>query len=339
VRRCAGALMGFLLVAAAAAAQPPAEYVRAVERLRREGRAAASLVRAGDAKALFSRFDRQMVAAVPLATLKKTLDEHRAAAPIGERVEESLLPTSPRNRTYVADHRWGKRVLTLQVSLDPAGKISGMFLNPRAALPPDPKAGYRNRTALRLPFDREWWVFWGGATEAQNYHVVAPDQRYAYDFCIWREGGTHRNDGSRNEHFWAWGQPVLAPAAGTVAAVHDGEKDNRPLVEIQNLRQPAGNHVVLDLGGGEFALLAHFQRGSVRVKQGEQVRTGQVLGLCGNSGNSSEPHLHMHLQERAALFGAAKGLPAVFEGYRADGKEIPRGAPVQGQFIRHLDRP
>ena len=82
--------------------------------------------------------------------------------------------------------------------------------------------------------------------------------------------------------------------------------------------------VVLDLGRGEFALLAHLRRGSVRVRKGQRVRAGDALGVCGNSGNSSEPHLHFHLQDRAALFGGARGLPITFAG---------RGRPVQGQFV------
>ena len=68
-------------------------------------------------------------------------------------------------------------------------------------------------------------------------------------------------------------------------------------------KAPAGNHVVLDLGNGEYALLAHLQRGSVRVEAGDRVRAGDVLGLTGNSGNSSEPHLHFHVQDRPGLFG------------------------------------
>ena len=96
---------------------------------------------------------------------------------------------------------------------------------------------------------------------------------------------------------------------------------------------PAGNHVVLDLGHGEYALLAHMQRGSVRVRVGDRVRTGDVLGLTGNSGNSSEPHLHFHVQDRPGLFGGARGLPVSFVDYRADGRRVARGTPVQGQFI------
>ncbi|MBA3245999.1 MAG: M23 family metallopeptidase, partial [Actinobacteria bacterium] len=74
--------------------------------------------------------------------------------------------------------------------------------------------------------------------------------------------------------------------------------------------------------------------GSVRVRAGQRVRAGDVLGLTGNSGNSSEPHLHFHVQDRPGLFGSARGLPVSFVGYRADGRHVARGTPVQSQFIR-----
>ena len=73
--------------------------------------------------------------------------------------------------------------------------------------------------------------------------------------------------------------------------------------------------------------------GSVRVKVGQRVSAGQILGRTGNSGNSSEPHLHFHVQDLPDLFGDAKGLPVRFADYIADGRRVSSGSPVQGQFI------
>ena len=100
--------------------------------------------------------------------------------------------------------------------------------------------------------------------------------------------------------------------------------------------QPAGNHVVLDLGDGEFAFLAHLRQHSVTVKQRDKVAPGQVLGRCGNSGNSSEPHLHVHLQTTPDL-ATGEGPPAFFENYIADGTLVDRGKPLQGQVIAPSD--
>jgi murein DD-endopeptidase MepM/ murein hydrolase activator NlpD len=79
-----------------------------------------------------------------------------------------------------------------------------------------------------------------------------------------------------------------------------------------------GNHVVLDLGGGVYAVLAHLRRGSVRVRPGDRVATGQQLAECGNSGNSSEPHLHFQLMDHPSVLLAA-GLPLRFERYQVAG--------------------
>ena len=151
---------------------------------------------------------------------------------------------------------------------------------------------------------------------------------------MWRHGSTHRGDGTRNDQYHAWERPVLAPADAVVIAAVDGLRDNRPLVQTDT-RRPAGNHVVLDLGGSRYAFLAHLRRGSVRVREGDRVGAGDVLGRVGNSGNSSEPHLHVHVQDRAALAApTAHGIAIAFSDYRTNGRHVNRGTPVQGQFLR-----
>lgn len=271
---------------------------------------------------------------MPKATVDQVLRDTLGTAPIGARTGESALSASPAQRMYFSDHVWGTRTFALRVVLDAESAIVGIDVRPGTALPRDPHADDRLKTRLSLPFRGEWLVFWGGPTERQNYHVIARDQRHAYDFLGWRSGGTHRGSGARNADYWAWGRPVVAPADGVVVAARDGVRDNRPQIEVENRQSPAGNHVVLDLGNGEYALLAHLQSGSLRVRTGQRVRAGELLGLCGNSGNSSEPHLHFHVQDRAPLFGKARGLPLVFRGYVADGRRIGQGTPVQGQFLR-----
>ena len=124
---------------------------------------------------------------------------------------------------------------------------------------------------------------------------------------------------------------ALVLAAGTGVAAAASARTWRPR---ENTRDPAGNHVVLQLGNGEHALLAHLRRGSLRVKPGQRVRQGDALGRCGNSGNSSEPHLHFHVQDRAKLFGPARGLPVEFRDYAANGRTVVSGTPVQGEFLR-----
>ena len=100
-----------------------------------------------------------------------------------------------------------------------------------------------------------------------------------------------------------------------------------------NARQPVGNHIVIDHGNGEFSFLAHLRRGSLAIEVGQRVEAGARLGLCGNSGNSSEPHLHYHLQDTGVLH-EGRGLPAQFRGYLADGAPVERGEPLKGQRVR-----
>lgn len=219
----------------------------------------------------------------------------------------------------------------VQWTVHPAGGIMALLVQPAEDEAPSRFLDYRTRTDLHLPFSGEWFVFWGGRSVVENYHAVSLDQRFAYDFVVAREGQTHAGDAARNESYFCFGQPILAPSSGTVRIAVDGVPDNRP--RQMNSKQPPGNHVVLDHGNGEFSFIAHLQQGSVVVQPRQEVQQGTVLGRCGNSGNSSEPHLHYHLQNTPE-FNAGEGLPAQFLDYAVNGKQVPRGEPMRGQQIR-----
>lgn len=320
-----------LAALALSSATIPVGYAARREQTRTRGRAIVALIRTGDAPGLAARFDSHMAEATPEASLQQMLQETLTGGKVDEPLGEKIIFQGPQE-TYVGDYRYRTGYIETTFVFAADGKIAEMVLQPRTALPPDPKAGYATKARLRLPFAGVWWVSQGGPTEAQNHHSAAPDQRHAYDLVIWQNGDTHQGEGTRNEDYWAWGQPILAPAAATVVEAQDGIADNAPQKQT-NLVQPFGNHVVLDLGHSEFAVLAHLQKGTVQVRRGEKVRQGQRLGLCGNSGNSSEPHLHFYLQDRAQLLNEALGLPLAFTDYAADGQPVSRGTPVQGQFL------
>src|SRR6185436_7991117 len=112
------------------------------------------------------------------------------------------------------------------------------------------------------------------------------------------------------EDYFCFGREICAPADGVVVEAIDGVRDNTP--GSMNPYCLVGNCVVIQHRTNEFSVLAHFQRGTVTVKAGEQVKRGQLLGKCGNSGNSSEPHLHYHLQH-SAIFQEALGIKCVFD--------------------------
>jgi hypothetical protein len=332
----AGAVLAVLTVPALAQA-PQAPQVQKPSPLE-TGRQYTTWFYQGETDRLWDLFSPEMKKAIGSAEALKTFRGQVDAQAGTETavVDEKVTPNGGL-QLYVRTARFSKAPMPILVqwALDPAGHVAGFAVRPAATEKPTEAPSthldYQTKTPLRLPFDGEWTVFWGGRTVDQNYHAASRDQRFAYDIVVTRDGKTYTGDGSANEQYFAFGQPVLAPGAGTVVVVVDGVDDNKP--GVMNPKQPAGNHVVIDHGNGEFSFLAHFRKGSVKVKKGDVVKAGQPLGLCGNSGNSSEPHLHYHLQTTPELF-AGDGLPAQFLNYLADGKEVKRGEPTKGQRIR-----
>lgn len=143
---------------------------------------------------------------------------------------------------------------------------------------------------------------------------VDPARLRLADVRLWRAWGS-----MRVAHFEGWGRTVVAPAACSVVAVHDGEPDRRtvsivrdaprvlllgPLRSRRDLRLMAGNHVLLDIGGHGFLLLAHLRQGTVTVNRGQKLEPGDHLGQVGNSGNSLAPHLHVQAMASTDPFTA-----------------------------------
>ncbi|MBO9731408.1 MAG: peptidoglycan DD-metalloendopeptidase family protein [Chitinophaga sp.] len=218
-----------------------------------------------------------------------------------------------------------KGTILLQLATDQNDAITGLFAQPYA---PDT---LRNKTPMHLPFKGEWTVFWGGDTQEQNYHVVVPFQKNAFDIVINnKEGRSYKTDGKTNDDYYAFGQPILAPCDGEIVMAVDGVKDNVP--GVMNALYIPGNAILLKTKDEEYILLAHFKRNSVKVKQGDVVKQGQLLGLCGNSGNSSEPHLHFHIQH-VEDFSHATGIKCYFEKLTVNGVLKNDYSPVKGDRI------
>jgi hypothetical protein len=148
-------------------------------------------------------------------------------------------------------------------------------------------------------------------------------QRFAIDFLrIDRHGRAFIGDFMHNDNFVGFGDPVFAVADARVVATRNNLPENTPPVEPPpESLTPAtalGNHVVLALPGGRFALYAHLETGSVRVRRGQPVRAGQVLGRVGNTGESGAPHLHFHVSDGPQPL-ASNGLPYVFNRFTQTG--------------------
>ncbi len=138
----------------------------------------------------------------------------------------------------------------------------------------------------------------------------------------------------KNEDYYAFGREVLAPADGLVTEVISGVRDNQP--GSMNPYSAVGNVILIEHRTGEVSLLGHLMQGSIRVKAGDRVTRGQVLSLCGNSGNSSEAHLHYHLQNSAVMQDGL-GIPVHFDTVfvTREGKKEARldYSPVKGDIV------
>ena len=198
--------------------------------------------------------------------------------------------------------------MDFKITLDASDKISGLSvtrpvpvrrLDSTAVSRIAPHAASVSRRVVRLL---------GGDNETVNDHVSAHGQRRAADILIkGADDLSHKVTGRRNEDYFVYGTEIMAAAPGTVVTSIDVVPDNEP--GSMNPLCAVGNCLIIDQGSNEYAVYAHLKPGSLRVHRGDKVRTGQVLALCGNSGNSSEPHLHFHLQDNAILQDGAGITP------------------------------
>lgn len=149
-------------------------------------------------------------------------------------------------------------------------------------------------------------------------------QRYAIDWMKIEGGKLFRTDPRMNANWYGYGAEILAVANGTVAEVKDGAPDNVFAtgpdkvfsVRPKQTNDMLGNYMALEVDRAHFAVYAHLQPGSIKVKPGQRVRQGQVLALLGNSGNSPFPHLHFHMVNRSPL---GEGVPYVFDSFVVQG--------------------
>jgi murein DD-endopeptidase MepM/ murein hydrolase activator NlpD len=275
-------------------------------------------INAADYPRIQQDFDDVMLKAFPL---EKSRPFFRNMTLLYGKIEKLDPPRyTPPNQAVFPAH-FKSVVLDIKIVLDDRDKIVGLWFLPHT---PDIPAPEKHETALRLPFDGTWFVVWGGDTKEMNQHHDVPNQSHAFDFVMADGAGrTYKNKGLVNEDYFAFGQEILAPAAGTVKVVIRGVPDNAP--SSMNPYSALGNAVIISHRENEVSVLAHLKEGSIRVEPGEQVAKGQVIGLCGNSGNSSEPHLHYHLQNTPVIQDGT-GIKCMFEKVKVtrDGKTESR---------------
>ncbi len=232
-------------------------------------------------------------------------------------------------RRTAAFSRWARGV-SVEIGFDSLGRLDRLSVRPASKAAPSAYEKYQVKTPLQLPFEGDWKVLWGGHSYDENRHSAVSDQRFALDLYMVRGGRSRKGAGRENSDYWCWEKPIYAPANGVVVFTKDGIEDNTPT----RVRQGSlyGNHIVISHENGEFSLMAHLRRGSVKVQLGQTVKAGMLVALTGSSGMSSEPHLHYQLMDHPD-WTRAHGLPAYFSNYIKNGEEIELGEPVKGDVI------
>jgi murein DD-endopeptidase len=195
-----------------------------------------------------------------------------------------------------------------------------------------PVAVKTTKLVIQSPLRGSNWVAANGPgnTSGHRRGIIPVDgaarvpQRFAIDWVeIDKSGKTFSGDEKKNESYFAYGKKIHAVADGVVTEVKDGIPQNVPGIASRavpiTFDTVGGNHIILDLGGGVYAFYAHLQPGSLKVKVGDKVTAGEVIALLGNTGNSTEPHLHFHLIDRSSPLGG-EGLPFAYPSYEVLGK-------------------
>lgn len=195
---------------------------------------------------------------------------------------------------------------------------------------------------LAFPFEGRWLTRNSPADRVPSHGTALFASSYAIDFVPVDASGRSAPFGMASllrpepvERFGGFGRPVLAPVGGVVVGVHHSAVDHRSFRGLPSVgyaltqrrraaagwQALAGNHVLLELGDGPVVAVCHLRRDSVRVQVGQRVRVGEVLGRCGNSGNSTEPHVHLQAIDRPDVRHAI-AVPITFGG------RVPRNGEI-----------
>ena len=196
---------------------------------------------------------------------------------------------------------------------------------------------YQTKTRFFFPLNGTWYV--SNATNPSGTHRWGIGQEFAYDLVrVDAEGNPGKGDETRPDSYYAYGQEVLASADGTVYEVRDGIEDtpmaqfadSDPSVVVKRMteyqtslrrqhgaRGSDGNYIILDHGNNEFSVMVHLKKNSIRVKRGERVKQGQVIAQVGQSGLSTEPHLHFEVVSNPDPL-KQRGLPVPFNGLEGE---------------------
>jgi hypothetical protein len=205
---------------------------------------------------------------------------------------------------------WKKVVLTVLVviffplSLVFTSAIPGFFSFPTV----------EESYLIELPVQGTWLAGHAGESVGLNVHNHLKAQEYAIDMVKVNERGAFFEDsGTALSHFYTYNAPIYAPVSGKVVAMVDTLPNSAVSMTSRDTITPEGNHVVIEFAPQRYLFLAHLNTGTVEVEKGDLVNAGDLIGKAGNSGNSSWPHLHIHIQDKPFISNnATQGYPFRF---------------------------
>ena len=320
---------------AAKAASSYAAYPVMSEAAKERGRKLFEMFKAGQASAIWATY--------PAESRKRAEEERKFVATLAQlktklgtetKVDaENIVPYMLKRATVysrLSEFANSKAPVITIIVIDENGETEGFNLRAQPLPPEGHNAGYKDTAKLKLPFSGQWLVYQGGHGVFNNGYQMSEDQQFAMDFVLLKNGIPFEGDATTNEQFYCFGQPVLAPADGTVVRVVNDIGDNAPGKPSQET--PNGNMILMSHGNNEYSLLTNLKQNSVKLKHGDAVKQGDPVGECGNSGASPAPKVHYQLQN-SARFPMVESLPAQFVDYIADGKPVAVGEVVKGQTV------
>jgi biotin carboxyl carrier protein len=260
-----------------------------------------------------------LVAATQTLLDKKPVTEIPASAAVSVDVDLIVPPgTAP------------ERVTHRLVYSVPAGTSTAVFVEPPVIDGPEVAINRRAATVIKPPVKGDGWLSTSACCTpnvhrdlrvAVNGRRIETPETFAVDWALLKGDRVYEGDGSRNDQFYVYGADVYAVANGTVVSVQDGKPDATPnkAMTPKTLSDFGGNQVMLEIAPNVYAVYAHLQPGSLRVKVGDTVKVGATLAKIGNTGPSLGPHLHFGLLNRPDLF-TGRSLPFVIDSYTLAGR-------------------
>ncbi|PYY27576.1 Uncharacterized protein PIL02S_04169 [Paenibacillus illinoisensis] len=247
----------------------------------------------GSKEDIYNQMSPELKETISLEEFKTSVDSFTEGVTSWEQVTKVKM-------NNLMEHSWKDQTGTrgIQAYFAEDHQIDGLLIQPLETHEETDKAF--TKTEFQFPMKGEWFVFWGGNDVMSNYHYAHETQRYALDIIRTKEDSSYQGEAAVNENYYAFGEPLYAAADGTVVEVKNDIPDNTP--GVMNAEEPAGNVVVIDHGNGEYSITAHLKEGSAAVKTGDKVKQGDLIGQLGNSGNSSEAHLHFQVSDGPDLF-------------------------------------